>query len=398
MDRPVMQLPWTLHSAPHAVLDILRGCNIQCRACSNTRSTQAKPVDEIEREVEQLMQLRSLDSVSVVGGEPSLHPELVDVVRMLSGKGLKIELFSNGVALDRSLLDQLKEAGVKVVFLHIESDQIRPDLPSGGSAEDLRRLREEKAALVASVGIEVGMAVTVHPDHPEQLEEAVSFVLASEHVVYLLVTMWRDIAGMPLIRGNLENGMFGEISGVRIEDFQDTRSWRDVATSLREHFGLEPFAYLGSNFDAEEPRWLSFLVASLHEKGATGIHRTMRATRIEKLFLATAHRLKGRYPFWQAQNAPRFIVHLLLNGLAGGGFLKNLKIAAGATRRGRTIRAKRLLFQWPATFDSEGRVIHCSCCPDAVVKNGALVPLCICDRIENTGDAGAGLNIIRPRD
>ena len=50
-------------------------------------------------------------------------------------------------------------------------------------------------------------------------------------------------------------------------------------------------------------------------------------------------------------------------------------------RPGARLAAKRLLFQWPATVDESGRVIHCECCPDAVLKDGHLVPLCISDLV-----------------
>ena len=141
---------------PHAVLDILRGCNIRCRDCYNLPPDHIKPLAEIEAQLDALTRLRRLQSVSIVGGEITLHPELVEIIRRVRQRGLFVELFTNGVALNDRLLARLKEAGANVIFLHIEPHQRRPDLPAEATARDLERLRVEKAALVAAHGIEVG--------------------------------------------------------------------------------------------------------------------------------------------------------------------------------------------------------------------------------------------------
>jgi len=359
-----MPLPWTLDSVPHAILDILRGCNIRCRDCFNTRPARAKSLPEIDAELTTLLRLRKLQSVSIIGGEVTLHPELPAIVRLVKSRGLCVELFTNGVELNDARLAELKHAGTDVIFLHIEDHQQRPDLPANS---DLRALRTTKSALIAAHGIEVGLAVTVYPDRLAELEEAVAFTLASPHVAYLLVTLWRDVAGMPPIYGDLETGLRAAFMPARAE----TLTNRSIQQILAAKFQLTPFAYLGSNVDATDPRWLSYLIAA-----ANGRHRSLRATRVERAFLALVRRLTGRYPFYQRQSRTRFAVHLLLNGLAGGGLRANLNVLGQ-----KKLTTKRLLFQTPAMIDEQGRVIHCQCCPDAVVQDGRLVPVCIADRI-----------------
>ena len=127
------------------MLDILRGCNVRCRDCYNLQPDRIKPLAEIEAQLDALMRLRKLQSVSIVGGEITLHPHLVEIVRRVRRRGLFVELFTNGVLLNDDLLARLKQAGANVIFLHIEPHQRRPDLPAGATDEDLKRLRQEKA-------------------------------------------------------------------------------------------------------------------------------------------------------------------------------------------------------------------------------------------------------------
>ena len=381
MNRLPLQLPWTLATVPHAVLDILRGCNIRCRDCYNLQPDRTKPLEEVDAELEALTKLRQLQSLSIVGGEVTLHPDLVEIVRRVRKRGLFVELFSNGLDLTEGLLAALKEAGVNVIFLHIERDQRRPDLPADATEEDLRRLRAEKAGLVAAHGIEVGLAVTAYPEKLDEVEEAVSFALESPSVCYLLVTWWRDVGRMPPIHGDLADGMTSEANPLpRVPPAHEVRPG-ELCEWLEKHCELTPFASLGSNQDPADPRWLSFMVATVHRQGKLSDYRSLRATWLEQTFLEASRRLTGRYPFYQAQREKQFGVHLLLNGMAGGGLAKNLRLLRSFSRPGGKLSAKRILFQWPATFDCMGRVIHCQCCPDAVLRDGRLVPLCISDRV-----------------
>jgi pyruvate-formate lyase-activating enzyme len=376
-----MRLPWNNQDVPHAILDILRGCNIRCRDCYNLLPDQVKSLDEIDTQLDTLMRLRRLHSVSIVGGEVTLHPDLVEIVRRVRHRGLFAELFSNGVDLNTSMLARLRGAGANVIFLHIEPYQRRPDLAANANAEDVRRLRAEKAALVAQHGIEVGLAITVYPDRPNELEEAIEFVLSSPHVAYLLVTFWRDVGRMPTLYGSLEEGIAAQSVTGGNSNKSEAHSPTTLYAFVNKRFGLTPFAFLGSNVDANDPRWVSFMAATVRRAQRETTRSAMHPTWIERGFLAVYRRLTGRYPFYQPPRQIQQLVHLALNGIAGGGFIKNLRTLTQALRPGAALSVKRLLFQWPASIDADGRVIHCQGCPDAVTKSGGLVPLCISDRV-----------------
>lgn len=376
-----MRLPWTMDNVPHAILDILRGCNIRCRSCYNSQPDRIKPLAEIEAELDALLRLRKLQSLSIVGGEITLHPHLTEIVRLVRSRGLFVELFSNGADLGDQQLAALQQAGANAIFLHIEPNQRRPDLPENASADDVRRLREAKAALIANHGIQVGLTVTVYPEKLSEIGEVVEFTLQSPHICWLLVTWHRDITRMPAIRGDLVDGMAADSGFAAHHGHDEDAAVRTVESMLETRFGLKPFGFLGSNLDPADRRWLSFMVAAVHRHGEWSCHHGLRPTWVERVFLELTRRLTGRYPFFQAQQAGPFALHLLLNGLAGGGLANHLRLVGHASRPGARLTAKRFLFQRPAAFDATGRVIHCQCCPDAVVKNGRLVPLCISDQM-----------------
>ena len=83
---------------------------------------------------------------------------------------------------------------------------------------------------------------------------------------------------------------------------------------------------------------------------------------------------------YRRQTSGEVFTQLLLNTLAGGGLRRGGKFLRQHIRPGTRYRAKRLLFQQLATVDATGRVVHCLHCPDAVMQNDRLLPVCLLDK------------------
>jgi hypothetical protein len=148
---------------------------------------------------------------------------------------------------------------------------------------------------------------------------------------------------------------------------------------MLQDLGISPFGMLESNMDRNDPRWLSYLlgVASDHQ------YISLQPSLFERTYLRVHYLFRGRYPMYQRQNTRMFRKQLFLNAISGGKFRDNIRFLKHADNVGGEIRAKRLLFQNPANVNPDGRVVHCRNCPDAVLKKGRLVPVCICDNIQN---------------
>lgn len=379
MKPAAWHLPWGRATVPHAVLDINRGCNIRCDACYNLAAPYAKPIAEVEHDLDLLLRQRRLSSVSIVGGEVLLHPDLCAIIRCVKARKLDVEICTNGVLLDARWLARLKAAGLDVVFLHIDGGQQRPDLPPHPTLAQLRTCWQEKTALAGSQGLDVGLMLTAYAGRLPEVKEIIAFTLASPDVNYLLITLYRDVAGMERITGDLSSGMQGTPSRPA-EQRPDNLTNVALQQYLQAELGLRPFAYLGSNQDANDPRWLSYLVAAQVSSKPPTFY-SLKASAFEKAFLGLLRFVRGRYPMYRRQSSLALGIELVLNGLAGGDLPGNLRFLAKGLGRGQAFRTKRLLAQCPAEIGKDGQVIHCVNCPDAVVKQGRLVPVCICDKI-----------------
>jgi hypothetical protein len=381
MTDRVWQLPWKGNLVPHAVLDVLRGCNIACRACYNIEPARAKSLDEVSQELQMLIACRQLDSISLLGGEPTLHPHLCDIVQMIKAERISVELFTNGLLLETELLYNLRDAGVDLIFLHIDANQTRPEFGERPTAESLREFRAQRAAAVTAAGMEVGLTMTAYGDTLSEIDEAVRFVLTSPHVDYLLVTLFRDVPALGPIVGDLDLGMRAArpvaFSGLQSNELTNEA----VCARLLDEFGLRPFAYLGSNREANDLRWISYLVGTVLSDNRSAFWAAMKISLAEKLFLAIHRLIHGHYPFYLRQNHRRFRLQLLANAIAGGAVRSNLVLLIRSMRKRHDLRTKRLLFQRPAQLAEDGTVIHCNYCPDATIRHGRLVPVCISDQV-----------------
>lgn len=155
-----------------AVMEITSRCDLGCPVC--LAGCEREGSDLAPAAVESALRgLRATDgaavSVQLSGGEPTGHPDLVEIVRRAASLGFgKLEIDTNGLALarDRSLADRLREAGLTGIYLQMDS--VRP------RALEVIRGRDVLGAKLAAIehcreaGLPVVLSVTVVPGANDQ--------------------------------------------------------------------------------------------------------------------------------------------------------------------------------------------------------------------------------------
>jgi len=112
------------------VLPITNACNLRCPICFgyNRPDPYFMPPDEFARRLDFLLNATaSVDLINITGGEPTLHPELLEILRLAKRPGIgRVTLNTNGIVLGRrpELARALAEMGIYVVF---SIDTLRAD-------------------------------------------------------------------------------------------------------------------------------------------------------------------------------------------------------------------------------------------------------------------------------
>ena len=143
------RLPWNLTDNSISWLEPTAACNLHCDGCYRQNEKNShKSLEQINKELDVFTRLRKVDGISIAGGDPLTHPDVVDIVKSVKERGLKPILNTNGLALTKELLMELKKAGVFGFTFHIDSKQGRPGWKDKNELE-LNELRYHYARMLA---------------------------------------------------------------------------------------------------------------------------------------------------------------------------------------------------------------------------------------------------------
>lgn len=105
-----------------ANIEITTRCNLGCPACARTqlkRQSRFMSPDSYRRVLEHLPHAWRIVLVGL--GEPLLHPEVVEFVRIAAAEGRRVSLVSNAMALDADLAGALCDAGLAAITFSLDA-------------------------------------------------------------------------------------------------------------------------------------------------------------------------------------------------------------------------------------------------------------------------------------
>ncbi len=379
--KQLYRLPWSLPDNAISWLEPTAACNLYCEGCYRANDPKShKPLDEIARDLDVFTALRNSDGISIAGGDPLTHPDIVDIVALVAERGPKPILNTNGLALDRDLLVELERAGLKGLTLHIDSKQRRPHW-KGKSEIELNELRLEFAEMIASVGgLSCAFNSTVYDDTLDSVPSLVEWSAKHIDIVHVMVfiafraALLRDAYDYYIdgTKVDLSDVPYSYDESLRI-DIKST----DVLKVIRTRFpDFWPSAYLNGTEQPDSFKWLLTGRLGTRERiyGYVG-------PKFMELAQTTHHLRHGSY---LAYSSPRVTGRgrsmLLLSP-----FDRGLRGAAGAYLRALALNPLRafgrlhyqsVMIIQPVDFMTDGRQNMCDGCPDMTVWNGRLVWSC----------------------
>jgi len=105
-----------------AVIDVGRPCNLKCSFCYY-RHEEPKPFIPFETLKDQIIQAknRDNDTIDFTGGEPTMHPQIVDLIKVCSENGMKSCIITNATLLFKdNLLNRLLKVGLSDLLITIQ--------------------------------------------------------------------------------------------------------------------------------------------------------------------------------------------------------------------------------------------------------------------------------------
>lgn len=359
--RPPKPLTFRLADVPHGTVETNLTCNLRCRACYNINRTHVKSLREIKDEIDGLLRKRNIQVVTILGGEPTLHPNLADIVAFVKERGRSCQLLTNGVRFleedGNGLLDDLQAAGIDKIIVHM-------DIGQNHVHADIDAARRVLFSKLEARGILFSLSVTIYKE--------TSGTLAEELERYASFRCFDGVLGVLARDGNLVDSTYPTM--------------REVYVGLRQKLGLEPVAFIPGFPNTKRIGWLIYFSI---RNAVTGRVFPI-SSEVYGLFRRIYRVVRGR----------EFFVPLI-----GSRWTKIAAFAAAAVEiifhpqntralcefsakpfRLNDLRIHYVAIQNPFEIDEETRLYQiCFHCPDATIRNGLLTPICIADKINPFG-------------
>jgi hypothetical protein len=370
-----------MNDNPIAWLEITDTCNIHCEGCYRQRMTGHKTLDEIKTEIAFFKKWRNPDNVSIAGGEPLIHPQIVEIVAHIAKNGLKPIILTNALALTPELLRELKKAGLAGFTVHIDSHQNRPHW-KGKTEGDMNELRQQVTDMVTDVGgLYLVFNSTVYPSTFQQIPDVVRWgqqnfgrVHGLVFITYRTATSETSIATDSADR-QVDLTRLSYVKDRFDEKFVTSPEVNDLLQEVLPEY--EAAGYLGGSIRHDSFKWVAGALIGSQRKvyGSVG-----KATM--ELAQAGHHLLKGTYLAYLSQAKIGRKVFLIAP------WDKTVRRAAGRWWADVVRHPVRLLdgiyiqsigiIQAPDLL-SDGRADMCDSCPDITYFDGQLVNSCRLD-------------------
>ena len=394
--RKLYRLPWSANDNPIGWVEITDVCNIHCDGCYRLVMGEGhKPFDQVKEEILFLKKWRNCDGISIAGGEPLLHPNIVEVIQFITDNGMKSLMLTNGYALNEDLMLKLKKAGLTGLSFHIDSTQTRPEFKKIKPEHevDLNELRLKCAKKLKRVsGLYSHFGITVTRKNLHEIPDLLRWAIANMDVVggISLITYrgvpvhegieFRNGSGqkIPMLPGSLGYSILPE----ELDNANVTS--KEVYGVIKKAFpGYEASAYLGGTVDHTSLKWLigNFIV---NKKGKIfGAYGSKTMELVQTFY----HWKKGKYLVYPKIKMGKRIFFMSL-------FDKTVRKAFGKFivyclknpfRFFIPVKAIGIGCIQAPDVQPDGRIDMCDDCPDMCVHEGKLVHSCRLDECRKFG-------------
>ncbi|MHC4066240.1 MAG: radical SAM protein [Planctomycetota bacterium] len=204
-----LTLPQRFTAPLFTVWDFTNLCNLSCRHCYQDAEHQALPdeltLDEKLDLVDQMAE-QYVPMIAFAGGEPTLSPDLLPVLRRCRQSGIHTTLATHGGTMTPKIAARFAEAGVK--YVEISLDSVHPERHDAfrGQTGMWHRTVTGMCNVVKQEGMRLGLAMCVHQGNFDEVEEMLQFAVDIGAGVFAHFNFIPVGRGLKMVEGDLTPG------------------------------------------------------------------------------------------------------------------------------------------------------------------------------------------------
>ncbi|OHD72148.1 MAG: hypothetical protein A2W19_14650 [Spirochaetes bacterium RBG_16_49_21] len=374
------RMPWSFSDNPFSWLEPTRNCDLSCEYCYQEHNPRSyKTVAEFESDLKGLLKLRKCDAINIAGGEPLIHPDILDIVALVKSHGLKPVLITNGNRLTKEFARDLKAAGAYGFTFHVDSLQNRPGW-EGKDEKELNELRQYFADMIFEEGgLVCGFNTTIVPSMLHQVGNVIKWTISNnDRVATNMIIPVRQVPKddcLEYYAGSQKLDADQTVYAGRY-DYRPITAMELYREALKVVPDFTFNSYLGGTMVPNAPKWLFANIIASRQK----IYGYLGPKGME-IIQNGFHLIKGGYISYLR---PEIYQHakLLLplaafdKGLrkAFGRYL--LSILTNPLRIFKKLTFQTIIIMQPQDFLENGEQDMCDGCPNRTYINGRLVSEC----------------------
>jgi radical SAM protein with 4Fe4S-binding SPASM domain len=201
-----LRIPTEFHfSAPlMAWVELTRACNLRCPHCF----AEAGAPREVEMSTERIFRLldewaaMGVFAVVVTGGEPSIHPDFLSIVRYAHDLGFTVAIASNGMPLNDKVLQQIPQDDV---IISVSLDGIHGAGAATGETDFEAVTR--KLLQIRNFGFNTNIMTTTTHDNVGELHTFINFAIDNDISL-------RSLPFIPMGRGKLYRELQNQVADI----------------------------------------------------------------------------------------------------------------------------------------------------------------------------------------
>ncbi len=157
-----------------AVFALTKSCNFRCIYCYNSSGSRKKKELSTSQWIDAVRQMKELDVIkcTLTGGEPLMHPGFFDILGELVKNDILPYICTNGSLLDEKAVWKLKELGIPMIQISLDSPLAREHDALTCSKGTFDRITYAVKRLV-SLGIVVYVKAVVLPQNLKNVAELI---------------------------------------------------------------------------------------------------------------------------------------------------------------------------------------------------------------------------------
>lgn len=150
-----------------ALFDITDECNMKCNICYHASAPgmgNHKSMEQIKQMLTTLLKIESQpDLIQITGGEPTIHPHIVEILRYLkSSPARHLMLNTNGIriAQDEAFVKELKALGGGFE-VYLQFDSLQENTLRNIRAQDMRAIRQKALEMLEKYSISTTLVCVI---------------------------------------------------------------------------------------------------------------------------------------------------------------------------------------------------------------------------------------------